>query len=109
MPNPWAVLFWTSFFFVAYAYVGYPAVLYVWSRLRRRPVSRAPYEPAVTLIVAAHNECQTIEAKIRNCRALDYPPGRLRIIVALDGCTDDTAARVERQAGPDLELVCLPE
>jgi poly-beta-1,6-N-acetyl-D-glucosamine synthase len=109
MANPWAVLFWMSLLFVAYVYVGYPIGLYLWSRFRRRPVMRAYYEPLVTLIVAAHNESRTLEAKIRNIRALDYPRERLRIIVALDGCTDESAERVQREAGPDLELVCLPE
>jgi len=109
MRDPWAVLFWMSLLFVAYTYVGYPLVLFVWSRVRPRPVTRVAYEPPVTLIVAAHNESRTLEAKIRNARALDYPRERLRIIVALDGCTDESAERVRRQAGPDLELLCLPE
>lgn len=109
MLSPWAVLFWMSLLFVAYAYVGYPILLYAWRGLRRRPVARAPYEPFVTLIVAAHNESDNLEAKIRNCRALDYPPERLRIVVALDGCTDDSAQRLEQQVGLDLEVVCLPE
>ena len=109
MRDPWAVLFWMSLLFVAYAYVGYPVVLYVWSRVRPRPVSRAPYEPFVTVVVAAHNESRHLQAKIRNIRALDYPRDRLRVIVSLDGCTDASAERVQQEAGPDLELVCLPE
>ena len=109
MFNAWVVLFWISLLFTLYAYVGYPALLAVWSRLRRRPVHREPFEPTVTLIVAAHNEADRLEAKIRNCRALDYPREKLKIIVALDGCTDGTASRVDRLAGPDLEVVCLPE
>jgi biofilm PGA synthesis N-glycosyltransferase PgaC len=109
MSISWAVLFWSSFLFVAYAYVGYPAILAVWRRLHRRPVARGAYEPSVTLVLAVHNEADSIEAKIRNCRALDYPADRLRLVVALDGCTDGTEARLQRQAGPDLEVVCLPE
>jgi biofilm PGA synthesis N-glycosyltransferase PgaC len=109
MPSTSVAVFWLSLVFVLYAYVGYPAALLVWSRLRRRPVRREAFEPTVTLIVAAHNEADTLEAKIRNCRALEYPCAKLKIIVALDGCTDGTAARVDRLAGPDLEVVCLPE
>ena len=109
MSIPWAVLFWIAFSFVAYAYVGYPAVLALWRRLRPRPAARGPYQPPVTLILAVHDEAAGIEAKVHNCRSLDYPADRLRLIVALDGCTDDTEARLRRQAGPDLEVVCLPE
>jgi cellulose synthase/poly-beta-1,6-N-acetylglucosamine synthase-like glycosyltransferase len=59
--------------------------------------------PSLSLIVAAHNEEAVIEAKVRNALALDYPRERLELIVACDGCTDETAARA-RAAGAELVL-----
>jgi cellulose synthase/poly-beta-1,6-N-acetylglucosamine synthase-like glycosyltransferase len=59
--------------------------------------------PTVSLIVAAHDEQQVIAAKVANALALDYPRGRLQVIVACDGCTDATAQRA-RDAGADLVL-----
>lgn len=59
--------------------------------------------PTVSLIVAAHDEESVIEQKVRNALALDYPRGRLQVIVACDGCTDGTAPRA-REAGADLVL-----
>lgn len=58
--------------------------------------------PAITLVMPAHNEAQFIARKIENLAALDYPREQLRIIIATDGCTDDTVARARaalREAG----------
>jgi cellulose synthase/poly-beta-1,6-N-acetylglucosamine synthase-like glycosyltransferase len=48
--------------------------------------------PSITLVMPAHNEARFIARKIANLAALDYPREQLRIIIATDGCTDDTAA-----------------
>jgi cellulose synthase/poly-beta-1,6-N-acetylglucosamine synthase-like glycosyltransferase len=46
--------------------------------------------PTITLIIPAYNEQQWIADKLRNCAALDYPSDKFNVIVAGDGCTDDT-------------------
>jgi lipopolysaccharide/colanic/teichoic acid biosynthesis glycosyltransferase/glycosyltransferase involved in cell wall biosynthesis len=48
--------------------------------------------PSVTLIMPAHNEAAFIAGKLRNLAALDYPRAKLHVVVACDGCTDDTVA-----------------
>ena len=85
------VIFWLSAAFVVYVYVGYPFFLWIAQFLFRESVSKAPIEPAVSLLIPAYNEADVIAAKIRNSLALDYPPDRLEIIVASDGSTDATA------------------
>ena len=72
----------------------------------RRPAagpSPAGELPALSLIVAAHDEQEVIAAKVHNALALDYPRDRLEVIVACDGCEDETAARA-REAGADVVL-----
>ncbi len=59
--------------------------------------------PVVSLIVAAYDEEEVIEAKVANALALDYPRERLELIVASDGSGDATAERA-RAAGADLVL-----
>ncbi len=54
------------------------------------------FEPEVTLVVAAYNEADCIETKLRNSLDLDYPPGKLRWIFITDGSTDATADIVRR-------------
>jgi cellulose synthase/poly-beta-1,6-N-acetylglucosamine synthase-like glycosyltransferase len=101
-----AVLFWLSAGLIVYAHLGYPLVLRLLLATRRRP-TLAPGVwdelPRVSLIVAAYDEEEVIEAKVANALALDYPRERLQLIVASDGSTDATAERA-REAGADLVL-----
>jgi cellulose synthase/poly-beta-1,6-N-acetylglucosamine synthase-like glycosyltransferase len=63
--------------------------------------------PVVHIVMPAHNEARFIARKVANLAALDYPRDRLRITIALDGCTDGTEARGRaalREAGLDAEL-----
>ena len=89
---------------LAYAQIGYPLLLALWARLERAPSLDEPPagpSPPLSLVVAAHDEEQVIEAKVRNALAQDYPG--LELIVACDGCTDATAERA-RAAGAHLVL-----
>jgi cellulose synthase/poly-beta-1,6-N-acetylglucosamine synthase-like glycosyltransferase len=100
-----AAIFWISAGLIAYTHVGYPLVLRLLVALRRPgKLPREPAElPRVSLIVAAYDEEQVIEAKVANALALDYPRERLELIVASDGSTDATVERA-RTAGADLVL-----
>ena len=70
----------------------------------RGPSRRPPASPAsVSLIVAAHDEEEVIEAKVADALALDYPRELLELIVASDGSTDDTV-ELARAAGADRVL-----
>ena len=85
---------------VVYAYVGYPLVLAVLSRGKKPPVPAADLSdgalPTVTLLVAAHNEEAIIAEKMENSLRLDYPPGKLRVVVVSDGSIDRTDEIVRR-------------
>jgi glycosyltransferase involved in cell wall biosynthesis len=98
------LFFWIALLVVAYAYVGYGVLVYCLVRLKRalRPdagrLSPADFVPDVTIVVPSFNEADCIGAKIANCRALDYPTDRLRILIVNDGSTDDTAG-IARRSG----------
>jgi cellulose synthase/poly-beta-1,6-N-acetylglucosamine synthase-like glycosyltransferase len=102
-------VFWISFLFVAYTYLGYPALLAAWRRWCARPVVPTAALPTVSLVICAHNERTRIDAKLRNVLGLDYPKDRLQVIVGLDGCTDGTEEAVRRYADQGIELVVRPE
>ncbi len=63
------------------------------------PVS-ADTLPAITILMAAFNEAAHIATKLRNLATLDYPRDRLDIVIACDGCSDDTAAAASPPATP---------
>jgi cellulose synthase/poly-beta-1,6-N-acetylglucosamine synthase-like glycosyltransferase len=83
-------IFWLSVAAIGYAYVGYPLLLVVLSRLRPKPVKSGHWTPSVTVIIAAYNEERDLAAKLENTLALDYPPSQLEIIVTSDCSSDRT-------------------
>jgi len=89
-----ALVFWVSAGLIVYGYVGYPVLIYVLGRLRRRATLRGDVWPRVSLLVPAYNEGRVIKAKIQNCLELEYPTDRLEILVASDGSTDATARAI---------------
>lgn len=100
-------VFWICAALVVYAQVGYGVLLALLAKLRGgedpgRPAPEAALTdadlPSVTVIVAAYQEEAVIADKVANLRALDYPAGKLEVIVACDGSPDDTPARA-RAAG----------
>jgi cellulose synthase/poly-beta-1,6-N-acetylglucosamine synthase-like glycosyltransferase len=102
-----ALAFWLSAASIVYTHLGYPLLLRLLIALRRSPSpppARSDDElPHVSLIVAAYDEEEVIEAKVANALALDYPRDRLELVVASDGSHDATAERA-REAGADLVL-----
>ncbi|WP_419795975.1 glycosyltransferase family 2 protein [Vibrio floridensis] len=46
--------------------------------------------PTITVLVPAYNEAAWIAEKIRNLAALDYPTDKLKVVIACDGCCDNT-------------------
>ncbi len=84
------IVFYLSIAFVLYVYLGYPVLLWLWRRIACHTVQKTNYEPSVSIIVAAYNESASIERKILNLMALDYPALKTQIILSLDGPTDDT-------------------
>jgi cellulose synthase/poly-beta-1,6-N-acetylglucosamine synthase-like glycosyltransferase len=99
------LLFWLSFAVVFYVYAGYPALLILWRWLASQPVKKKYEEPAVSIVIAAHNERQTIERKLRNCLALDYPKSKMQIVVSLDGPTDGSESVVQKYVPLGIELI----
>lgn len=104
-------LFWGSVLAIVYTYFGYPAILYILSRIRGR--RKAPLDstfcPSVTLIITAHNEEKRIQIKIENTLAIDYPRDQLEVLVASDASTDRTDDIVRDHADKGITLVRAPE
>lgn len=74
---------------------------------RKKPGDSTPFEPPVTLIVAAYNEADFIEEKIQNTFSLHYPAGKLSVIFITDGSTDNTPHIIEKY--PAIQLLHRPE
>ncbi|MCQ2057746.1 MAG: glycosyltransferase family 2 protein [Bacteroidaceae bacterium] len=89
------ILFWLSAFIVFYTFFGYGILVWIIVRIKEalhKPETYPVTEefPMVTLLIAAYNEQDYIEEKMKNCRAIDYPKDRLKIVWVTDGSTDRT-------------------
>jgi cellulose synthase/poly-beta-1,6-N-acetylglucosamine synthase-like glycosyltransferase len=90
------ILFWMLFFTVCYTYIGYGILLYAIIKIRRffkiRTIEGTyhGFEPEVTLFIAAYNEKDYVEAKMKNTLELEYPKEKLNIVWVTDGSDDGT-------------------
>jgi poly-beta-1,6-N-acetyl-D-glucosamine synthase len=106
------IFFWISLFIVFYTFVGYAFVLYFLVRLRRLIKGKrfAPGMdqdfPSLTLVIAAYNEENIIEEKIRNTLELSYPEHKLNLLFITDGSSDRTPDIIASY--PQIKLMHTP-
>jgi cellulose synthase/poly-beta-1,6-N-acetylglucosamine synthase-like glycosyltransferase len=90
------VIFWAGILSTVYAYVLFPALATLLAASHRsregRRSSGSPLSTPVTIIIPAYNEESSLEAKIENVLATDYPRELLDVMVVSDGSTDRTNA-----------------
>lgn len=88
------ILFWISICIIFYTYIGYGILLYLLVKIKERfKKAEKPKNtmfPEVTLFIAAYNEQDVIEEKMKNTLALDYPKDKLKIVWITDGSNDKT-------------------
>ena len=93
---------------VAYTYLGYPALMFGWAALRRRPPRPGAAEPTVTVVLVAHNESARIADRIDNLLTLDYLRNRVEIVIGSDGSTDHTVERARVYEDAGVVVVAFP-
>jgi cellulose synthase/poly-beta-1,6-N-acetylglucosamine synthase-like glycosyltransferase len=105
------VAFWAAAVLLAQTYFLYPLWLLLLARVRPARTGAPPRPadwPAVSLVVAAHDEAECIGEKLKNSLALDYPADRLEVLIGSDGSTDGTDAIVAGQLDPRIRLSAAP-
>jgi cellulose synthase/poly-beta-1,6-N-acetylglucosamine synthase-like glycosyltransferase len=103
------LLFWIALGMMLYTYIGYPVFCALLSGFLSQPWYKDDGQPTVTLLIIAHNEEESLAAKIENSLALDYPQSRLVIAVASDGSTDGTNAILCRYEEKGIRAYYFPE
>lgn len=94
-----------------YAYVGYPAVLWLLGKMKR-PASRVAHAgepPLVTVTIPVYNEAHNIADVLDRVLASDYPRDRLQVLVISDASTDGTDEIVRSYVARGVELVRLKQ
>ncbi|NQX56511.1 glycosyltransferase family 2 protein [Pedobacter panaciterrae] len=95
------IAFWVSLFVILYTFIGYGFVLFLLIKIKRLFYTPASFDanlefPSVTILVAAYNEEDIVDAKVENTLRLDYPQEKKQIIFVTDGSTDSTTEKLNR-------------
>ncbi len=91
---------------LVYTYLGFPALVFLRGLLAPRGHRSGEITPPVSLVIAAHNEAETIGEKLENLLTMDYGP--FETIVASDGSDDGTDDIVRRYSSAGVRLLSLP-
>jgi cellulose synthase/poly-beta-1,6-N-acetylglucosamine synthase-like glycosyltransferase len=102
------ILFLAGSGFAFYIVAGYPLLLAVLARWRPRPLRKQFTDMTVTVLLAAYNGEKWIRAKLESILRLDYPRGRIQILVISDGSTDQTDTIVTEFRDEGVELLRVP-
>ncbi len=94
-----------------YHHFGFPIISRFWAA--RVPAQMPPSgtrgdgdDPLITVFMPAYNEADHIADKLLNLACVDYPKNKIQIIVACDGCRDNTAALARATAQlPELQEI----
>jgi poly-beta-1,6-N-acetyl-D-glucosamine synthase len=92
------IIFWTMLGVTFYAYIGYGILLWFLVKIKRIFTKKTKFVnqnlPEVTILVAAYNESDYVEDKVKNTLAQDYPKDKLKIVFVTDGTTDDSIEKL---------------
>jgi biofilm PGA synthesis N-glycosyltransferase PgaC len=75
---------------ILYVIGGYPLLLAWLASRQSRPVLKDDVIRDISIVIAAHNGEQFVDAKLRSVLALNYPREHMQIIFVSDGSTDRT-------------------
>jgi cellulose synthase/poly-beta-1,6-N-acetylglucosamine synthase-like glycosyltransferase len=89
------VLFWITLSLIVYTYFGYPLLISLLQRFKKKSILRHPIHPFVSVVIAVHNGESSIKLRLKNLLDQDYPKDKLEIIVVSDGSIDRTVELAE--------------
>ncbi|MBN2669403.1 MAG: glycosyltransferase family 2 protein [Bacteroidales bacterium] len=87
------ILFWLLLGLIIYTYIGYGIIVGIVVKLFKLNKKNEPKIedwPEVTLFVAAYNEKDFVDIKVKNSFELDYPKDKLKHMWVTDGSNDGT-------------------
>lgn len=103
------ILFWTSALMILQTYVFYPLTV---ALLRGRRGTPAPagtsFEPAVSVVIAVHNEKDCVRERVENIFSGSYPADKTELLVGSDASTDGTNEILGSISAPGYRFFAFP-
>ena len=104
-------LYFTSLALLIYIYFGYGALTLLLAKIFRKHVSPKSLPddalPKVSILIAAYNEANYIEATVKNKLEQNYPKDKLEVIVVSDHSDDNTDAIVRNLQATTFNLTLI--
>jgi len=93
------VVFWLSFLCLFYNYIGFPFIMRLLSigkKQNENCFNEGVDLPMVSVLLAAYNEEEVIEEKIKSTFKTNYPLANLELLIGSDASTDNTDRIIEK-------------
>jgi cellulose synthase/poly-beta-1,6-N-acetylglucosamine synthase-like glycosyltransferase len=101
--------FWLCFACVAYTYIGYPLLIAVLARIKKKHGPRSHFTGSISFVVAAYNEAAFLERRLRELTDLLRASGLSgEVILISDGSSDGTAAVAREHAQGPVRVLEMP-
>jgi cellulose synthase/poly-beta-1,6-N-acetylglucosamine synthase-like glycosyltransferase len=98
-------IFWFSLIMMFYTYIGYPVLITILAKFKRKKLLPELSEyPRVSIIIPVFNEEDVIQRKIESCLGINYPKEKIEILIGSDGSTDRTNRIVESYINKGIRL-----
>lgn len=98
------VIFWLSILIILYTYFIHGIVLHFFVKILRifgrKKQELNDFYPEVTLFIAAYNEVDFMDEKVKNCLEIDYPSDKLQFVFVTDGSNDGTPDKLNSFNNP---------
>lgn len=98
------IAFIASVLFIIYVYLGYPMLLWIFTRDIDKEYPDVAYQGDISVVMVVCNEAKNICKKIDNLKELSYRGGDLRFII-VDDCSDDNTLELIAASGFDCTLL----
>ena len=94
----------TSLIIFSFAYIIFYGYLFRKSKQPWNLNVNDTFQPQISILVPVHNEEETVEKKLLNIQAVDYPKEKIELIIADDASEDNTLQRINNTLERDLGL-----
>ncbi len=93
--------------FVVYVYLGYPILLWLLTRKKKKTYPELAYQGDISIIMVVCNEAANIKNKLENFSKLSYSKGKLKFII-VDDASDDNTCQVIEESKLNIRLIKSP-